>query len=65
MDGDNGFCGSVLGTSVYVNYLASLLPVLTQSLCHTLDRDDMKAHKDVCGIGFTHIGDQWSTAVQQ
>lgn len=61
MDGDNGFCGSVLGASEYEAHLAALKPVLLQSRCHTLDRDDMRAHKDICGVGMTS---QWQLAVK-
>lgn len=43
LDGDNGFCGSVLGTDTYADAMASLRPVLRLSECHTLDRDNMRA----------------------
>jgi hypothetical protein len=64
MDGDNGFCGSVLATPIYMEYVQSLIPVYEAAKCHTLDRNDLRAHKDVCGIG---IGDkedsEWRRAV--
>ena len=60
MDGDNGYCGQVLGTEEYKAYVASLLPVYRESACHTLDRDSLLAQKDVCGIGKTDV---WREAV--
>jgi hypothetical protein len=56
MDGDNGHCGNILGTPEYRESLVATLPILKESRCHTLDRDDMLAHKDVCGSGPTK---QW------
>lgn len=65
MDGDNGFCGSVLGMKIYTNYVQSMVPVYDNSKCHTLDRDDMRAHKDVCGIGSGNDEDSdWAQAVK-
>jgi len=61
MDGDNGFCGSVLGTKIYGQFTQSMVPVLKHSKCHTLDRDDMRAQRDVCGVG--HV-DEWTRAVE-
>lgn len=43
LDGDNGFCGQILGVTEYEVHLAALKPVLQKSKCHTLDRDDMRA----------------------
>lgn len=60
LDGDNGFCGSVLGTETYTKAVASLRPILTGSQCHTLDRNDLRAQKDVCGVGQDLL---WSEAV--
>lgn len=60
MDGDNGFCGQVLGTLVYQEYVQALLPVYRASACHTLDRDSLLAQKDDCGIGKIK---EWTEAV--
>ena len=62
MDGTNshGFCGSVLGTEEYQIALSALKPVLERSNCHTLDRHEFRAHKDICGVGFV---DLWKEAV--
>jgi hypothetical protein len=46
-----GFCGSIIGTDYYTNAISALLNVLQASNCHTLDRKDMRAQKDGCGIG--------------
>ena len=62
MDGDNGFCSDILGTPEYRASLAAMLPILKESRCHTLDRDNMLAHKDVCGVGVTPA---WEEAVDQ
>jgi hypothetical protein len=58
----NGFCGQVLGASEYSNALYALKPVLEKSNCHTLDRFNYRAHKDICGIG---PGAAWSDAVNK
>lgn len=42
-------------------YTSAIVPVLKASKCHTLDRDDMRAQKDICGIGKT---EQWMAAVE-
>lgn len=62
LDGENGFCGQVLGAYEYEDSLTALKPVLEKSNCHTLDRFDFRAHKDVCGVGY---GNTWKDAVQQ
>ena len=43
MDGDNGYCGEVLGTKIYSDYAKAMLPIYAASNCHTLDRDDIRA----------------------
>ena len=60
LDGDNGYCGSVLGTETYADGMAALRPVLQNSRCHTLDRSNIRAQKDFCGIG---PGIVWDEAV--
>lgn len=60
LDGDNGFCGSVAGTERYFKAMEAYRIVLEASQCHTLDRDDLRAQDDSCGIP---IKDMWRTAV--
>lgn len=62
LDGDNGFCGSVIGTSIYENGLAALKTMYQESTCHTLDRFNLRAQKDSCGIGPTS---EWEAAVTE
>lgn len=62
LDGDNGFCGSILGTSEYQDALGAIKPVLERSECHTLDRYDYRAQRDSCGIGSGNI---WDNAVNE
>jgi hypothetical protein len=52
---------------VMSNYINSIKVVLENAQsCHTLDRRNLKAHKD-CGAGLPSSGfeDIWATAVQQ
>eukprot|EP00347_Sterkiella_histriomuscorum_P013616 403364037 len=58
-----GYCGSVIGTSIYTNAVAAKLNVLQKSKCHTLDRADMRAQKDPCGIGTNN--EEWRFAVEK
>jgi len=53
LDGDNGFCDEIIGTKEYFSALHANKLVLEKSLCHTLDRNSMAAHADVCGTGMT------------
>lgn len=50
MDGNNGFCSQILGTSYYRSAMEALKRVLEESNCHTLDRYDLRAQRDDCGI---------------
>jgi len=43
LDGNNGYCSSVIGTPQYVNATLTMQSLLTNSLCHTLDRFDFRA----------------------
>lgn len=52
----SGFCSSVIGTNFYRDAVAAKKTVLENSNCHTLDRNDLRAQKDECGIG-TESGD--------
>ena len=62
MDGtpNKGFCGKILGTFEYQASLTALKPVLEKSNCHTLDRFNFRAHKDICGVG---LDETWKDAV--
>ena len=60
LDGDNGFCGTVLGTGIYKENIAVVKSMLERSNCHTLDRNDLLAQRDTCGIGMTI---EWEAAV--
>jgi hypothetical protein len=51
MDGDNGYCSKLLGTSTYRTTVEALKAVLEGSECHTLDRYSMEAQRDSCGLG--------------
>ena len=62
LDGDNGYCGSILGTSEYQDALLAIKLMLQGSNCHTLDRFDYRAQRELCGIG---KGALWSDAVEQ
>ena len=59
----SGFCGSVLGTDYYKKAVSALKNVFEKSNCHTLDRKDMRAQKDNCGIGTNN--DEWRFAVDK
>ncbi|CDW84930.1 transducin family protein wd-40 repeat family protein [Stylonychia lemnae] len=50
MDGFNGYCSKILGTNEYRDAMGLLKEVLENSECHTLDRYDMRAQRDSCGI---------------
>lgn len=63
MDDPPGFCGSIIGHEKYQTAVAELANVLASSKCHTLDRDNMRAQKDGCGIGTTL--DRWRMAVDK
>ena len=51
MDGDSGYCGTVLGTDIYTQNISLVKEMLLKSACHTLDRDNLRAQKDTCGQG--------------
>ena len=43
MDGDSGYCGTVLGTDIYTENIRLVKEMLLKSACHTLDRDNLRA----------------------
>ena len=51
MDGDAGYCGTVIGTDIYTENIRLVKEMLSKSQCHTLDRDNLRAQKDDCGYG--------------
>lgn len=62
-DVTTGYCGSVIGTEVFRKAVRAKKLVLERSNCHTLDRDDLLAQKDDCGIGMKN--EEWRFAVDQ
>jgi len=60
---DKGFCESVIGTDIYAKAVSAKKLLYEQSECHTLDREDMRAHRDSCGIGAWT--DEWRFAVDK
>ena len=51
LDGNDGYCSKILGTPFYITAMENLKKVLEYSNCHTLDRHNMRAQGDTCGIG--------------
>jgi len=58
-----GFCSSIIGHDKYKTAVKELSNVLQNSNCHTLDRSNMRAQKDECGIGTE--SDRWRLAVDK
>jgi hypothetical protein len=58
-----GFCSSVIGSEPYKDAIGALSNVLGSSNCHTLDRENMRAQKDQCGIGVS--SDSWRLSVDK
>jgi len=50
MDGEKGFCSKIIGTNIYREAMSQLKDVLENSECHTLDRYNMRAQRDECGL---------------
>jgi len=62
LDGNNGgYCSSIIGTNYYKEANQAYKTVKERSDCHTLDRDDLRAQKDSCGI---QEGEDWELAVE-
>lgn len=49
LDGHNGFCGSMVGTPEYSDYLQEYRMYLANNKCHTFDRFNLKSYLDPCG----------------
>jgi len=58
-----GFCSSIIGHDKYATAVSELSNVLSKSNCHTLDRSNMRAQKDACGLGTK--SDRWRLAVDK
>ena len=63
LDGSNGYWGSIIGTDEYKLYTDAIRLVYNSSSCHTLDRENLKAQRESCGIGTST--EQWRYAVQK
>ena len=48
LDGDTGFCSSMIGTEEYALYLQKYRTLLANNKCHTMDRFNLKLYKDKC-----------------
>ena len=48
MDGNTGFCSSILGTADFAEGAAKIKLLFGQSLCHTGDRGDFRALREEC-----------------
>jgi hypothetical protein len=48
LDGDTGFCGSMVGTKPYEDFLQTYRQLLSNNKCHTLDRFNLKSYSDKC-----------------
>jgi hypothetical protein len=46
---NGGICGTIIGSLKYKEGLSAMKTVLEASRCHTLDRHNWKAQRDVCG----------------
>lgn len=49
LDGDTGFCGSMVGTDAFSTHLQDYRAVLANNKCHTMDRFNLKSYMDKCG----------------
>jgi hypothetical protein len=61
LDGDNGYCGTILGTPHYEEEISKVSNLLQSSQCHTNDRENFLAMRDKCSITKT---DEWDKAIQ-
>ena len=59
--GEEGYCKDVIGTDAYRKFARQLYYILENSNCHTLDRSDLRAQRDVCGVGVRD--EEWRFAV--
>jgi len=40
----------VVGTGIFKKYVEQMNYIYKMSLCHTLDRDNLQAQRDACGV---------------
>jgi hypothetical protein len=52
----------MIGTEKYRNAVSAKVNLLGQSKCHTMDRHNWRAQRDICGVPKS---DQWRFAVDQ
>lgn len=63
LDGKNttGYCSNVMGTLKYQRAVKAFQNVMKKSNCHTMDRNNLYAQRDKCGIGTGN--EEWRFAV--
>lgn len=50
---NSGYCSAVIGTEHYEKAVGAHQHMMSASMCHTMDRTNMRAQKDQkCGIGY-------------
>ena len=59
MDGDTGFCSSILGTDTFETGAAKIKNLFSQNQCHTGDRGNYRAMKESCCLS---NDDEWDEA---
>ena len=67
MDGDSGFCASVLGTEDFAEGASKIKNLFSQSQCHTLDRGDYRALREDCCLANDNEWDEaadWNFKLQ-
>jgi len=62
-DSQSGFCESVIGTDTFAKAMLSKKTLYEKSDCHTLDRENMRAQREECGVGA--LDDEWRFAVDR
>lgn len=61
MDGDTGFCETILGTQEFKEGAAAIKNLFSSNLCHTLDRGDYRAMREECCLANE---DEWQNAAE-
>jgi len=62
-DSQSGFCESVIGTDTYADAMSAKKTLYEKSSCHTLDRENMRAQREECGVGA--LNEEWRLAVDR
>ena len=60
LDGDTGYCGTILGTKHYQEEISKISSLFQSSNCHTNDRDNFAALNDICSIAKES---EWEAAI--